>query len=464
MGEIGIVERDMTLPELERMNAGFDENSVENGIEIQGSERIGFVALDGERFIGCSSGLAYKNGTEYSGWFYLTDLFVEKEYRLRGIGSQLLRALEGKLLEFGISRIWTWTAGYEGPEFYKKQGYRVFAEMENRYSSGDSRIGMIKDMTWAASNCTAGRRSTSLDGDGKGARCALCGERAGDCRKGVLMTRYIAAYDTEEPGECLAACRKIRQVHERFDFPATFFIQGTLLEADGPAFRALLGDVPQFEIASHTYSHRMLRDHSSCGPAVEPEACLREIQQGKMLVEQTFGRPCVGMRPGCGFDRGLRGAPWLVRAVADAGFGYISSLLWGPETTMPALLEPPFTYSAEGRPDLWEMPGHGWHENLLKGDNLIGRPQRVLAWPSPFPEAIRLAPVTTPEVEYAMNRIFVDRAVDLGLPYVSLVWHPWSLARFDPAMTMLDMTFAYVRERGLTPTTFVDEWRRLASV
>ena len=276
------------------------------------------------------------------------------------------------------------------------------------------------------------------------------------------VTRYIAAYDTEMPGECLAACQKIREVHERFEFPATFFIQGTLLEAEGVEFRVVLGDVPQFEIASHTYSHQMLRDHPFCGPEIAPDVRLREIRRGKALVEQTFGRPCVGMRPGCGFDRGLRGDPWLVEAVADAGFDYISSLLWGPEMTVPALLEPPFTYADEGRPDLWEMPGHGWHENLLKGHNLTDRPQRILAWPAPFPEAIRLRPITTPEEEFAMNRIFIDRAIDLGLPYVSLIWHPWSLARFDPAMRMLDMTFAYARERGLTPTTFAEEWRRLA--
>ncbi len=107
------------------------------------------------------------------------------------------------------------------------------------------------------------------------------------------------------------------------------------------------------------------------------------------------------------------------------------------------------------------MPGHGWHENLLKGHNLTDRPQRILAWPSPFPETIRLGPITTPEEEFAMNRLFIDRAIELDLPYVSFIWYPWSLARFDPAMTMLTMTFAYVRERGLEPTTFVDEWQRL---
>ena len=67
------------------------------------------------------------------------------------------------------------------------------------------------------------------------------------------MTRYIAAYDTEKPVDCLDACKKIRTVHETFDFPGTFFIVGKRLEDEGTEYRAVLGDVPNFEIASHTY-------------------------------------------------------------------------------------------------------------------------------------------------------------------------------------------------------------------
>lgn len=276
------------------------------------------------------------------------------------------------------------------------------------------------------------------------------------------MTRYIAAYDTEKPVDCLAACRKIREMHERFEMPGTFFIVGKRLEDEGAEYKAVLGDVPLFEIASHTYSHRMLRDHPFCGPAPERAARAQEIRVGKERIEQTFDQPCVGLRPGCGFVDGLRGDSWLVETVADAGFGYVSSQLWGPDYTVPALLERPFAYAEDGRPDLWELPGHGWHENLLKAHNLTTRAQRIVAWPSPFPEAVPLSPIHTPEEEFAINRLFIDRAVELDLPYVSLIWHPWSLAQFDPAMKMLELTFAYVRERGLEPTTYAAEWQRLA--
>jgi hypothetical protein len=276
-------------------------------------------------------------------------------------------------------------------------------------------------------------------------------------------TRYIAAYDTERPRDCLAACRRLRAVHEEFDFPGTFFLVGKRLEEEGADYRAVLGDAPQFELASHTYSHIILRDHPFCGNTPDQETRAREVRLGKEWVEQTFGRACEGLRPGCGFHNALRGDPWLVQTVAEAGFGYVSSLLWGPETTVPAMLEKPFPYVAEGYPALWELPGHGWHENLLKAHNLTVDVRRIVAWPSPFPEAVPLRPIATPEEEFAINRLFIDRAVALELPYVSLIWHPWSLARFDPAMKMLRLTFAYVRALEMEPTTYAAEWRRAAA-
>ena len=145
--QIAIIEREMNSDEFDHMNVGFDQNTIANGVEIQNSDRFTFVALANEKFIGCASGLAYKNGDTYNGWFYLTDLFLEQAYRSQRIGTQLLQTLEQRLLPIGINKMWTWTAGYEAPEFYMKQGYEIFAEMDNWYSNGDSRIGLQKQLT-----------------------------------------------------------------------------------------------------------------------------------------------------------------------------------------------------------------------------------------------------------------------------------------------------------------------------
>jgi len=268
---------------------------------------------------------------------------------------------------------------------------------------------------------------------------------------GKTKTHYIAAYDTESSG-CLASCRKIVEVHKRFEMPATFFIVGRILDANPAEYRKLLDD-PLFEIASHTYSHRMLRDNDFCGPAISMEERRKEIFKGKEAVERVFKRPCVGLRPGCGFDNGFRGEPKVLALIKEAGLQYVSSLLWGPDYSMPALLREPFNYKAEGYPEIWELPGHGWHENLLKDHNRWG-PRRLTLWPPPFPEAIPEDFCKNAEDEFELNRIFLDKAIETGKPFVSFIWHPWSLAKFDPDMKMLELTFSHVRGLGLKPCTY----------
>ena len=279
------------------------------------------------------------------------------------------------------------------------------------------------------------------------------------------MTRYIAAYDTEmsslrrprpDVPSCLDACRRIVEVHRRHGMPATFFIVGRLLEESPEEFRSLLDD-PLFEVASHSYSHKLLRDHPVCGPAASMPEIREEILRGKETVERVFPGPCLGLRPGCGFSDGLKGAPELLSIIAEAGFRYVSSQLWGADYSLPAPLNEPFTYSGDGFPALRELPAHGWHENLLKGNNRVFGmgAMRAVLFPCPFPGAVPPGFVTTPEEELRHNnRFFIDLAASGGSSYVSLIWHPWSLALFDPPMRMLEETFRYVREKGLDATTF----------
>lgn len=276
---------------------------------------------------------------------------------------------------------------------------------------------------------------------------------------GQRGTRYIAAYDTESPA-CLAACRRIVEVHKRLEMPATFFIVGKTLDANPTEYRKLLDD-PLFEIASHTYSHRMLRSTDLFGPAVSMDERRKEIFKGKEAVERIFERPCTGMRPGCGFDNAFRGEPKVLELIKEAGFQYVSSLLWGPDCSLPALLCDPFKYDADGFPEIWELPGHGWHENLLKDHNRWG-PRRLTLWPPPFPEAIPHGFCKTPKDEFDVNKVFLDKAVETDKVFVSLIWHPWSLAKFDPDMKMLELTFAHAQKMGLKACTYAQLHKQIS--
>ena len=143
---ISFAFREMTDAEFKREQVAFDEQGAEFGNPPEKQERFGFVATDTAKFVGCSSGLLHRNNDEYSKYFYLSDLLVENVYRKQAIGKQLLALLEDKVRELGCEYVWTWTAGYEAPEFYLKQGYSVFATFENFYPSGHARVGFIKSL------------------------------------------------------------------------------------------------------------------------------------------------------------------------------------------------------------------------------------------------------------------------------------------------------------------------------
>jgi hypothetical protein len=271
--------------------------------------------------------------------------------------------------------------------------------------------------------------------------------------------RYIAAYDTESPA-CLPACRKIVEIHQRLQMPATFFITGKTLEANAKEYQELFAD-PLFEVASHTWSHKLLRDNALCGPAASAQEKREEIFRAKELIERIFERPCLGLRPAVGFDNALKGAVDVLKLVREAGFKYVSSLLWGPDCSMPALIEVPFHYGVDGFADVWELPGHGWHENLLKNHNRWGS-RRLTLWPSPMPEAIPSQFVKTPDDEFEVNRVFLEKALQTSKPHVSFIWHPWSLHSFDPEMKMLELTFGHARKIGLKPCTYADLFQQVA--
>jgi hypothetical protein len=274
-------------------------------------------------------------------------------------------------------------------------------------------------------------------------------------------TRYIAAYDTESP-VCLAACRKIVEIHKRFEMPATFFMLGKTLDANPSEYRKLLDD-PLFEIATHTYTHQMLRDNDFCGSAVSLDERRKEIFKGKEAIERVFERPCIGLRPGCGFDNALKGEPQVLELLREAGIQYVSSLLWGPDYSLPALLQEPFHYEAEGFSEIWELPGHGWHENLLKDHNQWG-PRRLTLWPSPFPQALPDSFCKTPKDEFEVNKVFLNRALETNKSFVSLIWHPWSLSKFDSDMKMLELTFTHVQRMGLRPCTSAQLYKQVSGM
>ncbi|MBI3947495.1 MAG: polysaccharide deacetylase family protein [Armatimonadetes bacterium] len=264
------------------------------------------------------------------------------------------------------------------------------------------------------------------------------------------MTHYIFAYDLENPEACVRAAPVLARLHEQHEIPATFFLLGRVLEQTGAELKPIL-DSPLFDLQSHTYAHQMLRDNRMHGPGVPLEEVRREITLGKRWVEDTFERPCTGTRSGCGFFRGMRGQKERLAIIAEAGMRYLSTDLRGPADSIPSGLQQAYAYADDGFPDLLELPGHGWHDNVLKAPQQF---RLCLSWPPVLTWGIPNRPVRTPEEEMAVQRVWIDRAAMLRLPFLSLVYHPHSIHRQSEECRIVELLMRYVKAMGLRPTTY----------
>lgn len=264
-------------------------------------------------------------------------------------------------------------------------------------------------------------------------------------------TTYIASYDTESKA-CIENLEAIVNMHKKHEMPATFFIVADILNMSNKSMVKELLDDPLFEIASHSYSHTVVLDHPICGKAKDAR---KEIIGSKKMLEDIFGKEMVGFRTPCGYPEGLKGEAQLLELVNEAGYRYISTMLWGPGFSLPADIVESFSYEQEGYKGIWEIPGHGWHENVLKGHAKIGIP--LILWPSKWPDvAIPKGYIKTPNEEFEVNRCFLDIAKKGNKEHITFIWHPWSLGRFDKEMKMLDLTFSYVARQKFRTSTFRD--------
>lgn len=264
--------------------------------------------------------------------------------------------------------------------------------------------------------------------------------------------RYIFHYDLENADLCLKAAPKLAAHHRDHGVPATFFMLGRVLEQKGDELRAIFGDDPLFDIQSHTYAHQMLRDNKMHGPGVSHDELRREVSLGKEWVERVFERPCIGTRSGCGFFQGFQGEPERLAIIADCGMSYISTDLRGPVDSIPSGLQQAYWYDAEGQPNLLELPGHGWHDNVLKAP---GTSQWLaLPWPPYMPWGIPNRPPQTPEEECAVQCRWLDQALAHELDFVSLVYHPHSIYRMSEDCRIIPLLMDALAERGVECTTY----------
>lgn len=272
------------------------------------------------------------------------------------------------------------------------------------------------------------------------------------------QTKFIANYDTESEN-CLSHLETIVEMHIEHKMPATFFIVSNIINNSNKHWLVNILDNPLFEIASHSTSHSLILPH----PLNPNTGNARvEILDSKKRLEDLFGKELYGYATPYGYDEGFKGHKTVLELVKEAGYKYITTSLWGTGYSLPAPILDPYSYKGDGYGEIWEMPRHGWHENVLKGHSSTDG-IALLQWPSPWPEgAIPKSTIHSPEEEFEVNKVFMNLAQNENKVYYGPIWHPWSLGRFDPEMKMLNYTFIYALERGFAPSTFFDLYQAIS--
>jgi ribosomal protein S18 acetylase RimI-like enzyme len=113
------------------------KHAVSSGGVVTEEKPFRVLAFVEDRLIGGLIGKVFWN------WLYADLVWVEEEFRSRGVGSDVMRAAEDRARELKLTGIYLWTETWQAPIFYRKLGYEQFVEFKN-FPPGHSRLGFLK--------------------------------------------------------------------------------------------------------------------------------------------------------------------------------------------------------------------------------------------------------------------------------------------------------------------------------
>jgi GNAT superfamily N-acetyltransferase len=77
-------------------------------------------------------------GSVFGGWLYVSLTWVEESLRNQGYGTKMLKMMEDEAVKLGCKHAHVDTYSFEAKPFYEKNGYTLFASLEN-YPEGHSK-------------------------------------------------------------------------------------------------------------------------------------------------------------------------------------------------------------------------------------------------------------------------------------------------------------------------------------
>jgi len=84
-------------------------------------------------------------GQIFGGWLYVSLLWIDEPLRNKGHGTKLLRMIENEAVKTGCKYAHLDTYSFEAKPFYEKNGYKLFATLEN-YPEGHSKYFLKKNL------------------------------------------------------------------------------------------------------------------------------------------------------------------------------------------------------------------------------------------------------------------------------------------------------------------------------
>jgi GNAT superfamily N-acetyltransferase len=133
--------RDAMSSEFEFFAASEDELQIldreldafnDNATGLNDRQSIGILVRDrAGRMVGGLKGITAL------GWLYVSILWLDEDHRGQGLGADLLRRAERQALARGCRRACLSSFSFQAPEFYLRQGYEVFGQLED-YPAGET--------------------------------------------------------------------------------------------------------------------------------------------------------------------------------------------------------------------------------------------------------------------------------------------------------------------------------------
>ncbi len=257
-----------------------------------------------------------------------------------------------------------------------------------------------------------------------------------ECRSSTARGyESIVRYDKEGLAVFLAGVEAVAAVHLASNTPATFFIVAKLLDYVGVELRSIL-DHPNFDLQCHSYTHKDL-----IGIAGDEVVLQREFVDAKKRIEDIFGRAVIGLTAPGGYTYGFTGQQRILELMQASGYRYVRSVGAGPEGTVPAPLNQPFWYEADGFSKILEIPSHAWHDNILTGQ------PGIVHWPPVLPWAYPSTMPTDAQGVYEAYAPGIDYVADNDLFTYIPIFHPWSIYRIDKQASQIKYLLDKAQQR-----------------